>query len=161
MRDARLLDLWQPVSVVFIMFLTHMLPDLLGWSLFMPWLSGCALASWIMLRPNQVGIGEVFVLGLLNDLMAGTPLGLYASAMVLVSCLLQRQQQHFKYRPFIVLWLIFALVSLAAFLWMGLVLAIAGVPFSFWVVASWGVSVLFFPLILAFLIWTMKPFKAI
>jgi len=93
-----------------------------------------AVYFWSIYRPDLIGYGVVFGLGLLEDLLAGTPLG--SSALVLLLCqyVVFQQPKFFNAKPFSVFWLAFAVVALGGgivkWLCVGLVSPIGFTRFS-------------------------------
>jgi rod shape-determining protein MreD len=76
-----------------------------------------ALASvyfWSIYRPDLMGSGSAFGIGLLDDALTGAPLG--CSALVLLAChqIVLHQQKFFNAKPFGVFWAAFALLAFGA-----------------------------------------------
>ena len=73
-----------------------------------------AVYCWAIWRPESLPYTGVFVAGLLEDLIRGTPLGGGALALLAVQGFVWAQQRLLRSRSFEVLWLGFALTSLIA-----------------------------------------------
>lgn len=61
------------------------LPD--GWQVFRPEWIGLMLIYWCMRSPDRVGVFHGFVIGILMDLIEGTPLGQHALVLSLLAFL--------------------------------------------------------------------------
>ena len=70
-----------------------------------------AIFYWTIHRADLMPAAGVFALGLLQDILEGTPLGLSALMLLLVFALLRSQRRYLYDRPFIVQWAGFALVA--------------------------------------------------
>ena len=73
-----------------------------------------AVYFWSIYRPDLMGYGAGFGLGLLEDLLTGTPLG--AGTLVLLACqyVVFHQQKFFNAKPFGVMWAAFAVLAVGA-----------------------------------------------
>jgi rod shape-determining protein MreD len=85
-----------------------------GMSHITPMYSLAAIYFWSIYRPDLIGYGTSFVIGLLEDLLTGAPLGSGALVLLLCQYLVFRQPKFFNAKPFSVFWLAFALVALGA-----------------------------------------------
>lgn len=104
-----------PFGITLTLMLFAMTPTYItGLSHITPMYAFMAVYFWSIYRPDLLGYGTVFFIGILEDLLAGTPLG--SSALILLVC--QRavfsQQKFFNSRPFGVIWIAFALLALGA-----------------------------------------------
>jgi rod shape-determining protein MreD len=79
-----------------------------------------AVYFWSTYRPDLLGYGPGFAIGILEDLLTGAPLGACTLTLLLAQWLIFNRQKFFytkARRPsaaFVVTWLIFALVSFSA-----------------------------------------------
>ena len=73
-----------------------------------------AVYCWAVWRPQYLPYSGVFVAGLLEDLIRGTPLGTGALALLAVQGFVWAQQRLLRTRSFEVLWLGFAVTALIA-----------------------------------------------
>lgn len=102
---------------------------------------------WSVHRPELLAPAPVFGVGLLQDVLAGTPPGMNALILVLVRAVVTTQGRVFRGKSFLVLWWGFSLVALGAVLglWvlnMSYVLtALDLAPALF----RWGLTVALFP----------------
>ncbi len=104
-----------PFGITLILMLFAMTPTYIsGLSHITPMYAFMAVYFWSIYRPDLLGYGTVFFIGILEDLLAGTPLG--SSALILLVCqrVVFSQQKFFNSRPFGLIWAAFALLALAA-----------------------------------------------
>ncbi len=101
-----------PVATTFAFVLIGQLP------LPMPLLSDVApafalmsLYYWLVFRPDLMPYAATFGLGIVQDAVAGAPLGLYALVYLLVHALVLNQRRFIAGKPFWVFWSAFALVA--------------------------------------------------
>lgn len=79
-----------------------------------PWLALMAVHYWSIYRPDRLPYIAVFAVGLLQDAVSGTPLGLSAMVLVLIRALVFTQRRLFRGKPFVVVWAVFAAVAMLA-----------------------------------------------
>ncbi len=77
-----------------------------------PFLSLTAVYYWCIFKPQLMPVSVVFVLGLLQDILGGGPLGMMALLLVLVQMFVVRQSSRFLEREFLFNWLVFIIVTL-------------------------------------------------
>ena len=133
------------------MLLSHSLFKLPELSWIMPWLTAIGVFYWALFAPHKFHLSEAFVLGLIEDIIVGTPLGFHAAGLVLLHFLAQSQIQGLAGRSFIMVWVMFGVMLAACLLVLSVILWLAGVPFSLWVSAVWLVTTLSFPLVFVLL----------
>ena len=76
-----------------------------------------SLYYWVVFRPDLMPYAAVFGLGIVQDAVAGAPLGLYALVYLVVHALVLNQRRLIVGKPFWVFWSAFALVApIAAFI---------------------------------------------
>lgn len=80
----------------------------------MPMLSLGVAFFWSVHRPQLFGIGAAFVVGLLQDLVTGVPLGLGTMILLLTRAAVAPQARLFLGKPFVMHWWGFILLSFAA-----------------------------------------------
>ncbi len=126
-----------------------------GSALMMPPLALMAVFHWGIYRPDLLPGPLVFVLGLLQDVLSGGPLGMWAAVFLVVHAVMAAQRRFFLGKKFVVEWLGFALVVPVVFLatWLmgsayvgafadpGLILIQALLTVAFYPVMSWLMSV--------------------
>ena len=104
-----------PFGVTLVLMLFAMTPTHIpGLSHVTPMYALMAVYFWSIYRPDLLGYGATFGIGVLEDLLSGTPLG--SGALVLLVCqrVLFNQQKFFNNKPFGIFWLAFALVAAGA-----------------------------------------------
>lgn len=77
-----------------------------------PFLSLMAIYYWCIFMPRLMPVTAVFLLGLLQDILSGGPLGMTALLFILVRLFVIRQGRRFLEREFLFNWLVFIMVSL-------------------------------------------------
>ncbi|MGE4528349.1 MAG: rod shape-determining protein MreD [Rhodospirillaceae bacterium] len=80
----------------------------------MPSLTLCVVYFWSIHRPDLFGMGSAFVIGLMQDLITGVPLGLVTLTLLFTRAGVATQSRFFLGKPFVVHWWGFALVAFAA-----------------------------------------------
>ncbi len=91
---------------------------------------------------------HIFFLGLFQDLLYGMPPGLTPLLLIVFTVMMQSQKQELQKQDFLIIWLVFAVMSGIFMLLSGLLMAL------FWwqqvdyghVALQWGVSLLLYPL---------------
>lgn len=85
-----------------------------------PFLSLIAIYYWSIFKPKLMPVSIVFLLGLLQDILSGGPLGMTALLLILVRVFVLSQGRRFLEREFLFSWLVFIFVSLAygALVWL-------------------------------------------
>lgn len=70
-----------------------------------------SLYYWAVFRPDLMPYVAVFGLGIVQDAVAGAPLGMYALVYLLVQALVLNQRRFIVGKPFWVFWSAFALIA--------------------------------------------------
>lgn len=113
--DALSRDL-TPVALTLVLLLISALP--LGApviNLLMPSLPLIAVFYWVLYRPDLMPAGAAFGIGLLDDGLGGTPIGVGALVLTLVHAAVTAQRRFFAGKSFGIVWLGFAVVAALAF----------------------------------------------
>jgi rod shape-determining protein MreD len=76
-----------------------------------PLLTLISVYYWAVHRPDLMGYGAVFAIGLLEDLVAGTPLGAGALTLLLVQGIVASQAKFFYGKAFVVTWWAFIVIA--------------------------------------------------
>lgn len=101
-----------PSGITVLLLLVGMAPvPLAGWSQVSPPYMLVSIFYWTVHRPDLLRPSLVFLIGVLADLLGGTPLGLTPLALMLSYWLLLTQRRFFLGTSFAMLWLGFALVA--------------------------------------------------
>lgn len=104
-----------PLVATLLLVAAVVLPHIIGLTRIGPHLTLVAVYYWAIYRPDLLGYGSVFVVGVAHDLLAGTPPGVGALVLLLVHVAVIGQYRFFNGRPFVVTWWAFALVAAGAF----------------------------------------------
>jgi len=78
----------------------------------LPFLPLAAVYYWCIFKPNLMPVWAVFLLGLLEDILSGGPLGMMALLLLLVRIFVLQQGRRFLEREFLFSWLVFLVVAL-------------------------------------------------
>jgi rod shape-determining protein MreD len=104
-----------PFAVTVALMLFGMVPlRLPSYAAVAPMLPLMALYYWVIHRPDLLRPSVAFGLGLLQDLLSGTPLGMTPLIYVLVYWVVLTQRRFFLGTSFTMLWFGFALIALGA-----------------------------------------------
>lgn len=104
-----------PFALAVLLVVLSLVPIRLpGYSPIVPWLTLAAVFFWTAHRPDLLPVWSVFLLGLFADLAGGGPLGVTSLALMVVQAVVKGQRRHILPHPFIVQWVIFALIALGA-----------------------------------------------
>ncbi len=104
-----------PFGVTLLLMLFAMTPTYIpGLSHITPMYALMAVYFWSIYRPDLLGYGATFGIGVLEDLLAGTPLGSGALILLLCQRVVFHQQKFFNNKPFGIIWLAFAVVATGA-----------------------------------------------
>ncbi|GAA0583525.1 rod shape-determining protein MreD [Caenispirillum bisanense] len=79
-----------------------------------PMLSLIGVYYWAVYRPDLMGYGSAFTLGLFEDILTGAPLGSGALTLLIATGLVVSQYKFFKNKSFAVTWWAFAVVAFLA-----------------------------------------------
>jgi rod shape-determining protein MreD len=102
-----------PVALTFIFVMMQVLPW--SWDFMRALLAPLPLACltyWVANKPELFGKRWSFFIGLAQDVLMGTPLGLAAFSYLGVDFFLRSQRPHFLQQSFTNLWLIFSIALL-------------------------------------------------
>ena len=75
-----------------------------------------AIYFWAIYRPDLLGYGLAFAIGILEDLLTGAPLGVGALTLLLTQWVVFNQQKFFHAKTFAITWFAFVLVAFGAVL---------------------------------------------
>lgn len=109
------------LTAVVLLVLAVVLPHVIGLTRIGPNLTLVAVYYWAIYRPDLLGYGSAFGIGVAQDLLAGTPPGVGALVFLLTHAAVVGQHRFFNARPFVVTWWAFGLVAAGAFIinWLG------------------------------------------
>jgi rod shape-determining protein MreD len=109
-----------PFLMTFLFVLMSVVPlNLPGFSVVTPAFALMAVFHWTVYRPDLMPLSAVFAIGLLIDLLDGTPyVGLSALTLLIVRTAVLSQRRFFVNRTFPVLWLGFLAVTAGSFVFL-------------------------------------------
>ena len=106
-----------PTFSVFVLLLISLLPyGIPGLDDVTPALPVMAVFYWAVNRPDLMTGFSAFMMGLLQDLLTGLPLGVSSLVLLLVQAVSANQGRFFHNKSFLVMWWGFALVAAPALL---------------------------------------------
>ena len=101
-----------PFGITVLLLLLGMVPiHVPGFSQLMPWLALMSIFHWGMYRPELMPGFGVFLLGVLQDTLLGTPIGLHSIIYLGVYGAVTFQHGFFHDKSFAVIWMVFSLVA--------------------------------------------------
>jgi len=102
-----------PFLLTFLFMMLSMLPfHIPGLTLIMPTLGLMAVYHWAIYRSNLMPVYAVFLLGLLQDFLSSSNIGLYAFVYLIVYGVAISQHRFLIGKSFVIVWLGFALIAL-------------------------------------------------
>lgn len=115
------MDLWVrhllPAGLTLVLVMFGAMPTHLpGFAEISPQLPLIGVFYWAIYRPDLLPASMAFAIGLLNDILMGTPLGVSPLIYLLVHGLTLSQRRFFLGKPFMVAWCCFAVVAAVALL---------------------------------------------
>ena len=104
-----------PFALTFVLLIVPVVPTHLeGLVRVGPSLTLIAVYYWAVHRPDLMGYGSVFLIGVIEDLLAATPLGVGPLVLLLVYGVVIAQHKFFLGKSFAVTWWAFGLVATGA-----------------------------------------------
>src|SRR3954467_13480670 len=89
-----------PFGLTLLLMLFAMTPTYIpGLSHITPMYAFMSVYFWSIYRPDLLGFGTVFAIGILEDLLGGTPLGSGTLILLLCQRVVPQQQKFFQTRP--------------------------------------------------------------
>lgn len=85
-----------------------------GYAEVAPVLALMSVYHWAIYRPNLMPLWAVFLLGVLQDLLSGMPLGLYILVFLTVYGVSLTQRRFFAGKSFFILWMGFVIIAFGA-----------------------------------------------
>jgi rod shape-determining protein MreD len=103
---------WLPVGVTLFLLLLTVVPTRIpGFAGVAPLLALMSVFYWSIFRPDLLPYYAAFLIGLLYDVISGTPLGVNALMLLLVRGVTGSQRRFFLGKSFLVAWSAFAMVA--------------------------------------------------
>jgi rod shape-determining protein MreD len=121
-----------------------------------------ALYYWSIYRPSLIPPWLAFLTGLVVDFLGGLPIGLNASAFVLVQWIVSDQRRFLMGQSFVMLWFGFVVLSILVGFFQWLVFGLTQLQWTPFkpIIFSVGVGLASFPVVGLFLHWTHKILRA-
>jgi len=113
------MDYWarniSPFGLTLLLVLMSVVPTSIpGYRSVVPVLALMAIYHWAVYRPNLLPLIAVFALGLMQDILTGTPLGIYVLVFLSVYGVVLFQRRFIAGKSFFIYWFGFAIVALGA-----------------------------------------------
>lgn len=91
-----------------------------GYAAVVPGYTAMATFYWAVFRPDLQPSSALFLIGILQDILTGTPLGLTAVSLLLLHALALSQRRALVTKPFLLTWLGFVVIQLpiSIFAWL-------------------------------------------
>src|SRR3546814_10074125 len=121
MTATQRVDLWfrqaTPIALTVLLAVLSAVPiGVPGYSAVVPGYTAMAAFYWAVFRPDLRPPFALFLVGILQDILVATPLGMTALSLMIVHGLAVSQRRAFLGKPFVLAWLGFVVIySLAAF----------------------------------------------
>lgn len=121
MSATQRVDLWfrqaTPIALTVLLAVLSAVPiGVPGYSAVVPGYTAMAAFYWAVFRPDLQPPFSLFLVGVLQDILAATPLGMTALSLMIVHGLAVSQRRAFLGKPFVLAWFGFVLIhALAAF----------------------------------------------
>ena len=104
-----------PSMLTLILVIIGVVPlRILEFSTVMPLLPLMAVYHWAVFRPRLLPAYAVFLIGILQDILTGAPIGVNALVFLLVYGAVLSQKRFFTGKSFLILWLGFSLIAAVA-----------------------------------------------
>lgn len=104
-----------PVAITLVLAMAAAVPlHIPGYAPVAPAVTLIAVYYWTIFRPDLMPAPAVFAVGLFQDVLSGTPLGVNALVLLLVFAVVFGQRRFFLGKSFLVMWWGFALVVVGA-----------------------------------------------
>jgi rod shape-determining protein MreD len=104
-----------PLGLTLLVVIVNIIPlRLPDYSLMAPDFVLMAVYYWTVHRPDLMRPGSVFVIGVIDDILSGTPLGVSSLVLLFAHWAIVSQHKVFRSQSFAVLWCGFALVASGA-----------------------------------------------
>lgn len=119
-----------------------------SYTLALPWVSAAMVYHCALLPQTRPGTVYILLLGILQDTLSGTPLGLQTTLMLLLYGITRHHSLYYQGSPFQVIWTAFALYLALAYVLTLVVLAwLFETPPALQPILSWVATCLLFPLL--------------
>jgi len=111
------LDLWlrqsTPMAITAVLAVLSVVTiGIPGYSAVVPGFTAMATFYWAVFRPDLQPASALFLIGVLQDILTGTPLGLTAVSLLLLHALALSQRRALVTKPFLLTWVGFMVILL-------------------------------------------------
>ena len=114
-RMDRLARQLTPLVMTLLLVLISIVPmRILDFTTVVPLLPLVSVYHWVIFRPNLLPVYAVFIIGILQDILTGSPIGVNALVFLMVYGAVSSQKSFFTGKSFFVLWVGFAIISFGA-----------------------------------------------
>ena len=104
-----------PFSLTLALMLFALTPTQIpGMSHVTPMYALAGIYFWSIYRPDLIGYGTSFGIGLVDDMLTGAPLGCTALVLLVCQYIVFHQQKFFNAKPFGIFWVAFGVLALGA-----------------------------------------------
>lgn len=101
-----------PLGMTLLLVLATLIPARMpGWAGVVPLLPLMSVYYWSIFRPDLMPAALCFGIGLVYDIVGGTPLGVNTLVFLLVHGAVASQRRFFLNKPFFIAWVAFAIVG--------------------------------------------------
>lgn len=132
-------------SVLLLILLTYSVFHLPNFMWIMPWLGTIGIFFWAVFGHKYFGYTQVVTLGLIEDIVTGSPLGFHALAFVILYRIASQQRKYLNGKPFSVIWFGYSFSMVMVYGISFLVSIILGNGVSSIAPFNWLISCLIFP----------------
>jgi rod shape-determining protein MreD len=139
-----------PISVTVFLLILGLIPlHAPGLPSLSPMYTLMAVYFWAVYRPEGFGFGAAFTIGVIEDLLVGTPLGSTALTLLVCQWVVLNQQKFFANRPFLEVWLAFTVIALGASMLRWFIAGVigSGFPPVGNVFTSFMLTIVFYPVV--------------
>ena len=139
-----------PFGLTFLLLLVNVIPMRVPrFSQVVPMLALIAVYHWAVYRPQLLPPAAVFLIGVLQDILMGTPIGVGPLVLLAVYGSVLYQQRFFVGKSFVVVWLAFAAMTAGALVlsWVALSIFNTTLIDHRALLFQYGLTVGFFPLV--------------
>lgn len=103
------------ISSVFLLFISYIPLDIPLSNNIRPAVGMICVYFWLLHRPDIFNLLSVYILGLIEDIITSAPFGSNIFALLVLYVLVTNLAKYFNAKPFTIIWLGFAVLSLITF----------------------------------------------
>jgi rod shape-determining protein MreD len=110
--ELTLLSALPPLTTLLLLFLSAVPTHIPGWAEVVPLLGYTSVYYWLLIAPRRMPMSFMFVVGALQDVLLGTPLGISSLLYMLFRTLVASQRRMLAREAFFVQWPYFCVYML-------------------------------------------------